>query len=157
MGAGRLVGAQLRPRLLGDRFGEQLDGFVHRVPGLLRRRAAAEAAGRGDVDLSAGVLLDQCVDLPQLVDVDVLVDETGHEADIVGQCQLFQWLVPCLVTGSSTKVDEQRNPRTRSSVVELLDRYLETLDVGRNTKRAYTGYLRKHVRPLRSIREPSRS
>jgi integrase len=46
------------------------------------------------------------------------------------------------------QVDEQRNPRTSASVDQLLDRYLETLDVGRNTRRAYTGYLRKHVRPF---------
>jgi len=46
------------------------------------------------------------------------------------------------------QVDEQRNPRTSASVDQLLDRCLETLDVGRNTRRAYTGYLRKHVRPF---------
>ena len=46
------------------------------------------------------------------------------------------------------QVDEQRNPRTSATVDQLLDRYLETLDVGRNTRRAYTGYLRKHVRPF---------
>jgi integrase len=44
--------------------------------------------------------------------------------------------------------EEQRNPRTSASVDQLLDRYLETLDVGRNTRRAYTGYMRKHVRPF---------
>ena len=54
------------------------------------------------------------------------------------------------------QVDEQRNPRTSASVDQLLDRYLETRDVGRSTRRAYTGYLRKHVRPFVSCTVPMR-
>jgi integrase len=46
------------------------------------------------------------------------------------------------------QVDEQRHPRTNASVDQLLDRYLETLDVGRTTHRMYTKYLEKHVRPF---------
>src|SRR3954469_25983698 len=33
------------------------------------------------------------------------------------------------------EVDEQRNPKTRATVNQLLDRYLETLDVGPRTGR----------------------
>ena len=47
-----------------------------------------------------------------------------------------------------SQVDERRNPRTNATVDQLLDRYLETLDVGRTTHRMYTGYLEKHVRPF---------
>ena len=46
------------------------------------------------------------------------------------------------------QVDERRNPRTSATVNQLFDRYLSTIDVGRNTRRAYTGYLRIHVRPI---------
>jgi integrase len=46
------------------------------------------------------------------------------------------------------QVDEQRNPRTRATVNQLLDRYLEVLDVEQTTRRAYVGYIDKHVRPL---------
>ena len=46
------------------------------------------------------------------------------------------------------QVDEQRQPRTNATLDQLLDRYLETLDVGRTTHRMYTRYLEKHVRPF---------
>jgi hypothetical protein len=38
------------------------------------------------------------------------------------------------------QVDERRNPRTSATVDQLLDRYLETLDVGRTTHRMYAKY-----------------
>jgi hypothetical protein len=46
------------------------------------------------------------------------------------------------------QVDERRNPRTSATVDQLLDRHLETLDVGRTEQRMYTKYLEKHVRPF---------
>jgi integrase len=46
------------------------------------------------------------------------------------------------------QVDERRNPRTSATLDQLLDRYLETLDVGRTTHAMYTKYLQKHVRPF---------
>ena len=46
------------------------------------------------------------------------------------------------------QVDERRNPRTSATLDQLLDRYLETLDVGQTTHRMYTRYLEKHVRPF---------
>ena len=47
-----------------------------------------------------------------------------------------------------SQVDERRNPRTNATLDQLLDRYLETLDVGRTTHAMYTKYLEKHVRPF---------
>jgi integrase len=47
-----------------------------------------------------------------------------------------------------SQVDERRNPRTNATVDQLLDRYLETLHVGRTTHRMYTRYLEKHVWPF---------
>src|SRR5215213_2651329 len=44
-----------------------------------------------------------------------------------------------------SQVDERRNPRTNATLNQLLDRYLETLDVGRTTHAMYTKYLEKHV------------
>jgi hypothetical protein len=38
------------------------------------------------------------------------------------------------------RVDEKRHPRTSATVDQLLDRYLETLHVGRTTYRMYTRY-----------------
>ncbi|MBW0111605.1 tyrosine-type recombinase/integrase [Pseudonocardia sp. KRD-182] len=46
------------------------------------------------------------------------------------------------------QVDERRNPRTNATVDQLLDRYLEALDVGYSTQRMYTRYLELHVRPF---------
>ena len=48
----------------------------------------------------------------------------------------------------AAQVDERRNPRTNATLDQLLDRYLETVDVGRTTRRMYVKYLEKHVRPF---------
>ena len=49
----------------------------------------------------------------------------------------------------ASQVDERRHPRTNATLDQLLDRYLETLDVGRTTHAMYTTkYLEKHVRPF---------
>ena len=46
------------------------------------------------------------------------------------------------------QVDEQRNPRTKATVNQLMDRYLELLDVDVTTRKSYEGYIRNHIRPL---------
>ncbi len=46
------------------------------------------------------------------------------------------------------QVDEQRNPRTKATVDQLMDRYLELLDVDVTTRKGYEGYIRNHIRPL---------
>lgn len=46
------------------------------------------------------------------------------------------------------QVDDKRNPRTSATVNQLLDRYLEVLDVEPTTRDGYERYLRIHVRPL---------
>jgi integrase len=45
------------------------------------------------------------------------------------------------------QVDERRNPRTRATVNQMLDRYLTVLDVEPTTRSAYEGYIRNHIRP----------
>src|SRR5258707_742002 len=40
-----------------------------------------------------------------------------------------------------SQVDEQRSPRTRATVNQLMDRYLEVLDVEETTRRSYIGYI----------------
>ena len=46
------------------------------------------------------------------------------------------------------QVNEQRNPRTKATVNQLMDRYLELLDVDVTTRKSYEGYIRNHIRPL---------
>jgi integrase len=46
------------------------------------------------------------------------------------------------------QVDERRNPRTRANLGQLLDKWLDVLDVDPSTRRTYDGYIRKHIRPL---------
>jgi integrase len=46
------------------------------------------------------------------------------------------------------QVDEHRNPRTKATVNQLMDRYLDVLDVDVTTRRSYEGYIRNHIRPL---------
>jgi integrase len=45
------------------------------------------------------------------------------------------------------QVDERRNPRTRTSVDALLERYLDVTDVGEVTRRSYEGFIRNHISP----------
>jgi len=46
------------------------------------------------------------------------------------------------------QVDERRAPRTRATVNQLMDRYLELLDVEPTTRDSYEGNIRNHIRPL---------
>ncbi len=46
------------------------------------------------------------------------------------------------------QVDEGRNPRTKATVNQLMDRYLELLNVDVTTRAGYEGYIRNHIRPL---------
>jgi Phage integrase, N-terminal SAM-like domain len=46
------------------------------------------------------------------------------------------------------QVDQKRNPRTRATVGQLLDKWLQVLDVDPSTRRSYEGYIRKHIRPV---------
>jgi site-specific recombinase XerD len=46
------------------------------------------------------------------------------------------------------QVNEQRNPRTKATVNQLMDRYLALLDVEETTKQRYDDVIRIHVRPL---------
>ena len=46
------------------------------------------------------------------------------------------------------QVDEKRNPRTRSTLDQLLDRWLAVIKIDPSTRRGYEGKIRKHIRPL---------
>ncbi len=46
------------------------------------------------------------------------------------------------------QVDEKRNPRTKATVNQLMDRYFEVLNVEPTTRTTYEGYVRNHIRPL---------
>src|SRR3954462_3250830 len=46
------------------------------------------------------------------------------------------------------QLDERRNPRTRATVTQLMDRYLEILDVGETSRSAYVGYIENHIKPV---------
>jgi integrase len=46
------------------------------------------------------------------------------------------------------QVDERRNPRTRATMNQLLDRWLEVLDVDVSTRRGYISKIETHIRPL---------
>lgn len=45
------------------------------------------------------------------------------------------------------EVDERRNPRSRATVDQLLDRYLEVVELERTTRQGYVGKIEKHIRP----------
>ena len=45
------------------------------------------------------------------------------------------------------QVDERRSPRTEATVNELLDRWLDVIDIEKKTRAGYVGKIEKHVRP----------
>ncbi|MFC4950105.1 hypothetical protein [Pseudonocardia sp. GCM10023141] len=45
------------------------------------------------------------------------------------------------------QVDERRSPKTETTVNELLDRWLEVIDIERKTRTGYVGKIEKHIRP----------
>jgi integrase len=45
------------------------------------------------------------------------------------------------------QVDEKRNPRTTATVNQLIDRWLEVIDVEASTKQGYVRKIGKHIRP----------
>jgi hypothetical protein len=46
------------------------------------------------------------------------------------------------------QVDDRRNPRTRATLDQLLDRWLEVVELEATTRMGYQNKLRKHVRPV---------
>ena len=46
------------------------------------------------------------------------------------------------------EVDERRNPRTRATVNQMLDKYLTVLDIEPTTRSTYEGYIANHIRPV---------
>jgi hypothetical protein len=45
------------------------------------------------------------------------------------------------------QVDEQRNPRTRATVNQLMDRYVDVMDVEFSTRAPYLRYINRYIRP----------
>src|SRR5437867_3586536 len=46
------------------------------------------------------------------------------------------------------QLDEQRHPRTKATVNQLMDRYLSVLDVAQTTRPGYVSIIDKHIRPV---------
>lgn len=45
------------------------------------------------------------------------------------------------------QVDERRSPKTEATVNELLDRWLDVIDIEKTTRTGYVGKVEKHIRP----------
>ena len=46
------------------------------------------------------------------------------------------------------RVDEKRNPKTRATVSQLIERYFEVIDVDVQTMRGYRSKYDNHIAPL---------
>ncbi|ANY06906.1 integrase [Pseudonocardia sp. HH130630-07] len=51
------------------------------------------------------------------------------------------------VTRLLNQVDERRSPRTEATVNQLIDRWLDVIEVERKTRAGYVGKIEKHIRP----------
>ncbi|MGH3803324.1 MAG: integrase, partial [Pseudonocardiaceae bacterium] len=47
-----------------------------------------------------------------------------------------------------SQVEERRNPRTKATVDQLLERYLDQFDGAASTLTLYRGYIRNHIAPF---------
>lgn len=52
-----------------------------------------------------------------------------------------------VLTRLLNQVDERRSPRTEVTVNQLIDRWLDVIDVERKTRAGYVSKIEKHVRP----------
>ncbi len=52
-----------------------------------------------------------------------------------------------VLTRLLNQVDERRSPKTEATVNQLLDRWLDVIDVERTTRTGYVGKIEKHIRP----------
>jgi hypothetical protein len=94
------------------------------------------ASGSARVKVYAGVdqLTGRVIWLRETVRARATRRETQREAERV-------------LTKLLNQVDERRSPRTEATVSELLDRWLDVLDVERKTRAGYVSKIEKHVRP----------
>jgi hypothetical protein len=73
-------------------------------------------------------------DLIETVPARATVRETRREADKVRTRLLSQ-------------IDERRNPRSRVTVNDLVDRWLDVVKLEATTRQGYVGKIEKHIRP----------
>ncbi|WP_098959400.1 site-specific integrase [Pseudonocardia sp. N23] len=105
-----------------------------------RRRARGNitwlSSGSARVSVYAGVdqLTGKQIRLRETVAARATRRETEREAQKV-QTRLLN------------QVDDRRSPRTEATVNELLDRWLDVLDIERKTRAGYVSKIEKHVRP----------
>jgi len=116
--------------------GHPIDVPVKRQRGSIRRRARCY-----EVRVSAG-------DDPSTGERIVLVESVdiegyGERAERAAYREAEK-----VRTRLLNQVDEKRNPRTRATVNQLMDRYLELVKIGDTTRPTYEGYIRRHIRPL---------
>lgn len=52
-----------------------------------------------------------------------------------------------VMTRLQNRVDEQRSPSTEATVNQLLDRWLDVIDIEKKTRAGYVGKIEKHIRP----------
>ena len=80
--------------------------------------------------------------------VDPLTGKAHYLVETIPKGPDAQRLAEKARTRLLAEVDQQRAPRTKATIDQLMDRYLELLDVDTNTRRGYEGYIRNHMRPL---------
>ncbi len=79
---------------------------------------------------------------------DPITKRRHYLTEIVADGPRAATLAEQALTRLLNQVDERRNPRTTSTVNQLLDRHLDMLDVERSTLLNYRSQLALHVRPL---------
>jgi hypothetical protein len=80
--------------------------------------------------------------------IDPVTGKKHHLTEVIPAGARADKLAEKARTRLLTQVDERRNPRTRATVNQMLDRHLEMLNVEATTLDSYEGFVRNHIRPL---------
>jgi integrase len=80
--------------------------------------------------------------------VDPVTGKKHHLTEIIPAGPRADKLAEKARTRLLAQVDERRNPRTRATVNQMLDRHLEMLNVEATTLDSYEVFVRNHIRPL---------
>ena len=78
---------------------------------------------------------------------DALTGKSNYLTEVVAAGRDAQNEAEQVLTRFLNQVDERRHPKTRASMNQLLDRYIEVVNVDEATRKMYIGYIERTIRP----------
>ncbi|WP_243707653.1 hypothetical protein [Micromonospora sp. KC606] len=108
-----------------------------------RRRGRREAATRRNHEAPSGSLR-----VRVYAGVDPLTGKRHYLTETIPAGRTAKCEAEKVRTRFLNEVDEKRSPRTRATLHQLLDKWLDVADIEPTTRMGYVNKLNKHVRPV---------